>query len=124
MATVVFAVVLALSEVAVGVTVIVTVAVAVEPLPSVAVYSKLAVPEKPAAGVKTGLPPPRVTVPLTGVPTAVMARADPASFPVRVAPASVTGVFAVMLAASGVAVGVTVTATVAVVVVPLASVAV
>ena len=49
-----------------GVTVTVTVAVSVPPLPSEIVYVNASVPKKLAAGVKLTLAPVKVTVPLAG----------------------------------------------------------
>ena len=99
-----------------------TVAVAVPPFPSLAVYWKLATPLKLAVGVKTTLPlPSRTTVPFVAPWTEVRASASPSgseSLPSRDAARMVTAVSSTVEALSARAVGtsltgVTVTVTVA-----------
>jgi hypothetical protein len=78
-----FAVVVARSSVAVGRTTTVTVAVAGVPDRSTTVYSKVSVPEKPAAGVYVYVPvaPSSSSEPWPGVVCAVTLRPSPRSLP-------------------------------------------
>ena len=78
-----------------AVTVRLTVAVEVPPLPSLMVYVKLAGPLKLGVGVKTTEPPARLTLPPTGACTLVMNKALPStsvSLPSKAAGAMFSGV--------------------------------